>query len=407
MTLGVVLKPLAVIGLMLCAVQLSALDEERIDELVQIFDPYQNVSVSNGFTEPASDIAEDVQDAAWFSGLVFLPFLIIPQILLLVVIFKFRDRKDGRKPATFIHNNALEITWTAIPVVALIIVSIPLTVLLYKTDLPAPDLKRGDPLAVNVYGKQFSWVFEYPEHDISLALENGYQLPIVLVKDRIASLNIASYDVNHAWAVPAFGVKKDAFPLPRWNYTWFTPTRFNHGTHGYYEGQCYELCGADHGKMVFGAVVVEQVVFDRWVRFMHDKADTEAVIDALLALDAETDAESETSLEEALTAYFALDRSEERQDSLRFWTAYRYWTEKQVMAMQGSGDPERHWKLAAEQRGVLAGRMQQVIAQLPSVSEMEGRQAEAETESDDGESTDEPGADDAEDADADGDGEEN
>ena len=133
------LRPLIAL-LMLCAAVSTAAETpavpaaEQVDRYVALFnqdllalDDKRRVvtPITGAFDAPASDIARDVAQATWFSLLVFLPFLVLPQVLLIWIIWKYRKREDGRAPATFTGNHRLEIIWTAIPVVALIIVGIP------------------------------------------------------------------------------------------------------------------------------------------------------------------------------------------------------------------------------------------------------------------------------------------
>ena len=122
----------------------------KVDDLVAVFNPdlyavdanLQPVTpMVNMFTHPASDIAREVVDNTWFNVLVFLPFLILPEVMLLYVIWKFRARGDGRKSATFMGNHTLEIIWTAIPCLALVVVSVPVWHVLWKMELPPANQK--------------------------------------------------------------------------------------------------------------------------------------------------------------------------------------------------------------------------------------------------------------------------
>ncbi len=125
---------------------------------------------------PASDVARRVVGMTWFSALVFLPFLVLPLVLLLVVIWKFRDRGDGRKPATFTHNARIEIIWTAIPCLALAVVALPVYEVLYFMELPPADKK--DQQVITVTGKQFAWDYEY---------KGIYKDPTALKKESLTS----------------------------------------------------------------------------------------------------------------------------------------------------------------------------------------------------------------------------
>ena len=275
--------------------------------------------MAGAFDAPASDIARDVAQATWFSLIVFLPFLVLPQILLVWIIWKYRKKQDGRTPATFTGNHRLEFVWTAIPVVALIIVSIPMWDLLVKMEAPPADQRRD--MVVEVRGKSFAWDYKYQRlgGDSPTRREDqfevgqdvvGVQEPLVLVKDRRVILNLTSNDVNHAWWIPAFGVKKDTIK-GRYTNTWFTPERL-----GLFKGQCAELCGQGHGIMLISALVVDEPDFAVWSQLQRHRGDSVRVWSALSG--AEVDAKA---LDEAVAAYLKKGSDPWRTFALRYWVA--------------------------------------------------------------------------------------
>jgi cytochrome c oxidase subunit II len=309
--------------LVFAADHVAAAERMPIDQYVSTFNPdfldtqdkkHPSVPLQDAFEGSASDIAVEVKGNTWFSFLVFLPFLILPQILLLVAMFKFRARKnDSRKPATFMHHTSLENAWTAIPILTLIIVAFPIYPLLYKMELPP----RNPDVLISITGKQFSWDYEYKREKIIIR-EDGYsklQEPIVIAKDKIVSVSITSADVNHAWWIPAFGVKKDGI-RGRFNNAWFTPNRT-----GKFKGQCAELCGQDHAKMLIFAIVVEPDQYDDWVKLQHHRADADKVF---RALEPPTGQFSSEAFDAALAIYFDQDRTYERADAVRYWVASSY-----------------------------------------------------------------------------------
>lgn len=312
----------------------AAGDEEQITRMVELLNPAQtgeDITRHGPFVgEPASDIAAAVKAGTWFSFFVFLPFLVLPQILLVVIIFKFRAKANPNPPATFTHNMRLEFAWTAIPVVALLVVAVPITRLLSYQETPPLELARGNAFTMEVVGRQYSWIYNYPEEDLRVANFSVRDLPqvrqhildrvespermnvvqesAVFPKGRTATLFLTSQDVNHAWWVPAFGVKKDTF-ADRHTHTWFTPTKV-----GFFEGTCAELCGADHGIMKITATVLEPEDYRAWVRFKRHERPAQRVVDAIR--------EGEDEGAEAFTAYVEEDSSPLRLQALRFWMAY-------------------------------------------------------------------------------------
>ncbi len=192
--------------------------------------------------------------------------------LLIYVVVRFNARVN-KTPAMFTHNLPLEIIWTVIPVVILIIVALPSIKLLYYVDRTAePDM------TLKVSGYQWYWGYEYPDHQgISFssymvpdkeidATKGQVRLlstdnPVVLPIDKNIQILVTSdiAGVIHAWTVPALGSKVDAVP-GRTNETWF---RINKP--GTYYGQCSELCGKDHAYMPIEIKAVTQEEFDAWV----------------------------------------------------------------------------------------------------------------------------------------------
>ncbi|MBA3700877.1 MAG: cytochrome c oxidase subunit II [Planctomycetes bacterium] len=313
---------------------------DPVDRDVELFNPnvYSLDESGHGpkhvtrspFTDPASDIAREVASVTWLSSLIFLPFLVLPLLLLLYVIFKFRDTGDGRKPATFTGNHTLEIVWTVIPCVALVLVSIPTWFILDKME--APPEKQKDRMAVRVTGKKFAWDYKYlgiykdpkaeEKQEIAVGQFLGIQEPLVLAKGRTVELHMTSDDVNHAWWIPPFGVKKDCIK-GRDTYAWFTPD-----TIGFFKGQCAELCGDGHGLMIITSAVVEKPDFERWLALQRMKDDTFKVWTTIqppagTAID-------DQALREVVTGFLAKGRSPERQYALRYWIACNYATLQRV-----------------------------------------------------------------------------
>jgi cytochrome c oxidase subunit 2 len=351
-------------------------DVYRLDDRDQPVFPGRSM-----FGEPASDVAHRVLGATWFSTWVFLPFLILPQVLLLVVIFKFKDRGDGRKPATFLTNHKLEVIWTAIPFLAVLIVSIPTYYVLDYMDSPPVGTKNIE--VVTVTGKQFAWDYEYKRHykDPTAAEKvcvasgqdpvSALQEPLVLVKDRTVSINLTSQDVNHAWWIPAFGVKKDAIK-GRFTYLWFTPD-----TLGVYKGQCAELCGQNHGNMIITASVVEEADFDRYMTLLRHRDDT-AKVWGVLQPTVGT-AFSAEALDKAIAAYLAKGDGPERQFALSYWMASNYASLLRARPAKGASIPgllgitapatERR-ALEAQFDEAIRAKRKQVDAHLPALGKL-------------------------------------
>lgn len=306
--------------------------------------------ITNMFSAPASDIAREVKDNTWFNTLVFMPFLVLPLVLLFYVIFRFRDRGDGRKPATFMGNHALEIVWTAVPCLALVVVSVPVWQVLWKMELPPANAK--DALNIEVRGKKFAWDYKYQDYQITIGQDLvGVQEPLVLPKGRTTMLYITSNDVNHAWWVPAFGVKKDAI-IGRYTNTWFTPD-----TEGYYKGQCAELCGDSHGIMIISSVVVSPELFKDYLSLQRHRSEALAVWKLLQPSVAQVDQEA---LSKAVSAYVEKGRTPERELALRYWIASDYASVERVRQLDQTR-PQVHAR-GVERCALLDQTLSQTVA---------------------------------------------
>ncbi|WP_444784647.1 cytochrome c oxidase subunit II [Rheinheimera sp. NSM] len=185
-----------------------------------------------------------------------------------------RHRKArGVQPAQFHESTKVEILWTAIPVIILIIMAIPAT----KTLIAMEDTTEAD-VTVLVTGSQWKWHYKYLEHDVEFysllatpkeqiinkfAKGENYLLevdrPLVIPTGKKVRFLMTSDDVIHSWWVPAFAVKKDANP-GFINEAW---TRVDEP--GTYRGQCAELCGKDHGYMPIVVIAKTPADFDSWV----------------------------------------------------------------------------------------------------------------------------------------------
>ena len=179
------------------------------------------------------------------------------------------NKKRNPTPSKTTHNTMLEVVWTVVPVIILLVIAVPSFRLLYFTD----RVEDAD-MTLKAIGHQWYWSYEYPDHgDFTFdalmleddELEEGQ--PRLLATDEAVVLPVGAKirllttadDVIHSWAIPALGVKMDSVP-GRVNETWFQINR-----EGTYYGQCSELCGTLHGFMPIMIEAVSQEDFDAWV----------------------------------------------------------------------------------------------------------------------------------------------
>ncbi len=183
-----------------------------------------------------------------FMAISFLFALILGFILYSVFAFRRKpgDEEDG---AHFHSNTALEIVWTIIPLITVIALGIWAAFILGVVTAEEPN-----ELVVEVTGRQWSWVFSYPDYE-----EVGDTLELVLPLDRPVRLEMKSDDVLHSFWVPEFRVKQDLLPGT------LTVLRITPTLIGEYKVRCAEICGLDHANMRALVSVVSQGDFDRWV----------------------------------------------------------------------------------------------------------------------------------------------
>ena len=198
--------------------------------------------------------------------------------LLVIIVVKFNTKANPKASKTT-HNTFIEIAWTAIPVLILVIMAVPSFKLLYKGDV-VPEAH----MTVKAIGHQWYWSYEYPDHgnftyDAWLVQDKedmeGEDRPftrllttdtrVVVPVGKVIRVQMTSTDVLHSWAVPSLGVKKDAVP-GRLNELWFEANR-----EGIFYGQCSELCGTNHGFMPIEVHAVSEEEFLAWVEDSKEK----------------------------------------------------------------------------------------------------------------------------------------
>ena len=221
-----------------------------------------------GLQDSASPVMDNI---VWFHD--FLLYIttaitLFVLALLVIIIFRFNARANP-VPTRTTHHTALEVAWTVLPVVILVIIAVPsFRLLFFQLTVPQADL------TVKATGKQWFWSYTYPdngpiefdslmlqdkdrkpEQPRLLAVDNAMVVPV----NKVVRMQVIGADVIHSFAVPSFGIKIDAVP-GRLNETWFKAEK-----EGVYYGQCSELCGKDHAFMPIEVHVVSDQAFTAWI----------------------------------------------------------------------------------------------------------------------------------------------
>ena len=222
---------------------------------------------------------------------IIIPIVIFVMGLLLWVMIRYRESANP-VPSKLSHNSTIEVLWTIVPVLILVIIAIPSFRILFRQfDFPKPDV------VVKATGKLWYWNYEYPDEKVTfdshliedqdlkpgqlrnLSVDNEMVVPV----NKVVQVLTTGGEVIHQWAVPAFGSRVDAMP-GRINRTWFKATET-----GTYYGQCSALCGNGHAYMPVAVKVVSEDEYRKWLAEKQQK--TAAADPARLALAEAADGE--------------------------------------------------------------------------------------------------------------------
>ncbi|WP_417241653.1 cytochrome c oxidase subunit II [Celeribacter sp.] len=237
------------------------------------------------FQEPATELARDLQ---WLDGMlnwVIGAIVLFVVLLIAVVIVRF-NRRTNPTPSTFTHNTPIEVAWTIVPILVLVVIgAYSLPVLFKQQEIPEGDIY------IKVTGYQWYWGYEYVDEgfgfdsymigqpatggnytrtpEIEQALvDAGYtadqfllatDTQVVVPIGKTIVMGVTGADVIHSWTIPAFGVKQDAVP-GRVAELWFKAEKT-----GTFFGQCSELCGKDHAYMPITVKVVSEADYAIWL----------------------------------------------------------------------------------------------------------------------------------------------
>lgn len=227
-----------------------------------------------GFQQSASPVMDRINEFHTVVLYIIIAISLFVLALLLIIMVRFNARANPT-PSRTTHHTGLEVAWTLIPVIILVVLIVPsLRLLFYQLNIPAMSAEQGD-VTIKAVGKQWFWTYSYPDHGNfefdSLMVRDPKQLrpdqprllgvdnELVVPVNKNVRIITTGADVIHAFAVPAFGIKIDSIP-GRINETWFRATR-----EGIYYGQCSELCGKDHAFMPIAVRVVSEDRFKAWL----------------------------------------------------------------------------------------------------------------------------------------------
>lgn len=221
-----------------------------------------------GLDEPVSPTMERITDFHNLLLVIITLITVFVLVLLLYAMYRFSEKRNPT-PSRTTHHTLLEVAWTTLPVIILVVIAIPSFRLLYFADRTV-DAE----MTLKAIGRQWYWSYEYPDNgnftfDATLVPEEDLQEGqprllttdnfVVLPVDTKIRLLITASDVLHSFAMPSMGIKLDAVP-GQVNETWVEITR-----EGTYYGQCSEICGSGHAYMPIAIKAVSKEEFAQWV----------------------------------------------------------------------------------------------------------------------------------------------
>ena len=245
----------------------------------------QPVDGAMGFQPAATELAADIH---WLDNMILYiitAIVIFVTALLIYVMIRFNARSNPT-PARFTHNSPLEVAWTLIPVVVLVVIgAFSLPILFKQQEIPVGEV------TIKATGNQWYWSYEYVDEGVAFdsymigspatggtnmmtpeveaqLVAAGYtkeqfllatDTAIVIPVGKVVVVQVTATDVIHSWKMPAFGVMQDAVP-GRTAAAWFKAEQ-----EGIYFGQCSEICGQMHAFMPITIKVVSEAAYAEWL----------------------------------------------------------------------------------------------------------------------------------------------
>jgi cytochrome c oxidase subunit 2 len=224
-----------------------------------------------GMQEMVTEVGRQVSNFHTYLVWLITAICLFVLALLLVIVVRFNENKNPT-PSKTTHHSLLEVAWTIVPVLILVVIAIP-SFRLLRLQLVEP---KAD-IIVKAIGHSWYWEYEYPgdqggfKFDSNLTVEEFKDATpdrprllevdneVVVPINKVVRVQVTAADVLHAFTVPSFGIKVDAIP-GRLNETWFRAER-----EGIYYGQCSELCGQRHAYMPIKVRVVSDQAYATWL----------------------------------------------------------------------------------------------------------------------------------------------
>ena len=209
--------------------------------------------------DPQSTNAQSLYQLSNFVLAITAVIFVVVSGLLAYVMVKFRSRTtdDAREPAQVYGSIQIELAWTVIPILIVVILFLSTARVIHAVQDAAKPAKA---VAVTAIGHQFWWEFRYPE--LGIVTANELHIPV----STPSYLKLLSADTDHSFWIPQLAGKTDLIPN-RINEMWMDPHKV-----GIYLGQCAQYCGTQHAKMLLQVSVESPEEFDAWVHAQKQPA---------------------------------------------------------------------------------------------------------------------------------------
>lgn len=219
---------------------------------------------------PEGPLAHAVDRLNDFVSVIVIGICVLVGVLLVIVLTRFNHKRHP-VPSQTSHNTPLEVAWTLIPALLLVLIAIPSFSVVFYQD------HTNDPyMTVNVTGHQWYWEYTYP-NDGGIDFNSTFvpddklkagqlrlltaSAPMVVPVGKNIQLVTTSTDVIHSFFVPSLGIQRYAIP-GRHIRMWFKAVK-----PGLYIGECNQICGTNHSRMPINIVAVPQKEFEAWVTY--------------------------------------------------------------------------------------------------------------------------------------------
>ncbi|WP_096154772.1 MULTISPECIES: cytochrome c oxidase subunit II [Bacillus] len=217
--------------------------------------------------KPVGEVADMQLSLIVLSTVIMTLVVIVVTIIFIYVVVKFRQREGDEEfiPKQVEGSHKLEIIWTVIPILLLLILTVPTVSYTFKlADVTPMEDEEQDALVVNVTAHLYWWEFEYPDYGVVTAQD------LVVPTDERVYFNLKANDVKHSFWIPAAGGKMDT-NTDNVNQMWlsFDSERSANAGNLLY-GKCAELCGPSHALMDFKVQTMSRTEFDQWIERMQN-----------------------------------------------------------------------------------------------------------------------------------------